>query len=103
MVVDAFCPECREDLSEAPESPPAGNTAKPGSPNGHVLESLRSWFYVAIAGGSAIVAATTGEWTAAITMGLVAVLIAALTIWLDHPPSVKTSVTGREKTRKNPE
>jgi hypothetical protein len=103
MVVDAYCPECREDLSEQPETIPTGDgyEARPHKPTDVALETVVCWVGVVLMVVGAFVAFMARDWLGFLAAVVMAGLLAAVARRFGRPPAIRTSVTGREKTQKH--
>ena len=101
IVVDAYCPECREDLSEPPLSDDEGAPAGLADPQSLwiVSHGIRCACFAVSCAFITLFAGVYGQWALAAGAGLVAVLFGALTYVSFRPPGNATSVTGRESTR----
>jgi hypothetical protein len=113
-VIDAFCPECREDLSATPEEAAAkptlvdmvdvvqGPAAALGTLVFGLLELVLFLASLLVLFG----AMRAGEWEvvggAAVFLGLAALFL-LLKVLQVRGGAAQTSVTGREKTTKGPE
>jgi hypothetical protein len=109
--VDAFCPECREDLSLTPEE--AAVAARPAvvpdpdagpgiDPNSWVVRQVTAFVLpLAAAMLVALIAVIgAGQWEAVGGFGLVFALCAAWVVGHYRAAMVKETVTGRDKTTK---
>ena len=104
-VVDAFCPQCREDLSATPEE--ARETAKLtraavlGTPE---EEQSKGAVYLLLATVGAaiglITAVLEGEWIFAVVALIVLAIFGEALVRHLQGLFVKTSVSGRDKTSK---
>lgn len=115
MVVDAFCPECREDLSATVEEVAAKPTLAEmanslGEPVGAVGALVLGYFEVILTLGSLIAlfaALRAGEWKvaggAAVFVIITVSLMVLKVVLKVRGSGAKTSVTGRDKTSKGTE
>ena len=114
-VIDAYCPECREDLSAtpgAPEPPPLSPPVYTSlSDDMRYLANTTTvtrWTIVALiaTGASAImlvVGLIEANWEAVIAASIIFLLSVAWVVVWYRAVSVKTNVSGREKTTKGSE
>ena len=105
FVVDAYCPECREELDESPPgpghesrvpAPAATGQAEPLSPLAAMTLFGSGFGGVCVAIGAAI----EREWFWAVVGGLLGVAAMYVALSANNGPG-RTTRTGREKTRKS--
>jgi hypothetical protein len=103
MVVDAYCPDCREDLGEPPEAVTTsnGHGVRPGPPADVALEAVICWVGVVSMVVGAFFALMAREWLGFLVAVAAAVLLAAVALWAGRPPALRTSITGSQKTREH--
>src|SRR4051812_37424841 len=109
-VIDAYCPECREDLSATPEEAreAAENTfnAVMGTETPEAAREKSAGYSLMLTGGAAtglIVSAVAHEWGKALLGGVLLVLGVAWMFGEHRHSVVKTRVTGTSKTNKSSE
>jgi hypothetical protein len=105
MVVDAYCPECRGDLSLPPLPDGTGGHAGEASPETLLRVSRGLWWGLFTVGAAvaAIVYGIKGQWDLAGGGALGVVMFGALAYVNFRPTPHRTRVTGREKMREHPE
>jgi hypothetical protein len=112
-VVDAFCPECREDLSATPEEAQqtAQDTFKAVTGSGEsdspeaerTKTAVQAVLYTALAAIASIAGVLERDWWQAIVAGVVCAVCACWVYSMYQGQAVKTTVTGRGKTPRSSE
>ena len=109
--IDAYCPECREDLSATPEEaaqkPTLGEMRQALRAPAAAFEGVQTVFFVAMLAVAGVVALfdamRDGEWLQAGFFAFLLVLGGVGIVAYLRGPQIKTSVSGRDKTTKSSE